>query len=656
MVKEAQEPGGVMRPAKLFIGGITKNTTTKHLRDHFAQFGRVLDCVAMRQPDGRPRGFGYVTLDSSAAADSVLAQAQVIDGRIVDMKRAVPEGNMSHAPTSRLHTPSGQSGRPSPAPLQATFGQWPESMMDPYAAYVTSPTGSLLPDADLDLAAWPWANPAVAAAAAAAASFAEATEYHMLFGSAGLHGPDCLELLSRNHSSPSLTAQWGLPETPTGGSANAMSAYAEEFVPARSALCEITNAKTAELPKAEVQRPGLVTKAEKELKIVIDDLENEQPSALNEPGAELSPLNAGPSVPEEDEDEENDEASEASDDESVDERLPAPEGPLPSLGSADHASGTCKRCNFFPKGRCQNGEKCTFCHLPHQKRKPSRQEKRERKAAWAAQAKEEQEPEMTFAYSVLPGLPPISTTKLPSPLALPGGDFFSGMQGASFPAPPPGLGLDSCQWQPDEEVSPMRSQVAPALLSTSPVLATVPVSPTASLPSPSAASIQATLTTPTSVNAASKMVTMATQTSEDEQETDNHQALSFSREELLKLRVLCGKGSAATLEQEAELLYDAANLVSEKDSIVDVEALPGVEKAASEEAPEDASASVEICRNPECKPCMWHKKSACVHGDQCNFCHLAHKSQRPRKHKRDAAKKRAEAARQNGDAQDEDSL
>lgn len=56
-------------------------------------------------------------------------------------------------------------------------------------------------------------------------------------------------------------------------------------------------------------------------------------------------------------------------------------GPLPSVGSADHSRGTCKRCNFFPKGRCQNGADCTFCHYPHDKRKPSRQEKRDRRAA-----------------------------------------------------------------------------------------------------------------------------------------------------------------------------------------------------------------------------------------------------------------------------------
>lgn len=55
---------------------------------------------------------------------------------------------------------------------------------------------------------------------------------------------------------------------------------------------------------------------------------------------------------------------------------------LPSMGSAGHALGTCKRCNFFAKGRCHDGRACAFCHLPHAKHKATRQEKRDRRAAW----------------------------------------------------------------------------------------------------------------------------------------------------------------------------------------------------------------------------------------------------------------------------------
>eukprot|EP00440_Ansanella_granifera_P073482 gb/GFBE01079736.1/.p1 GENE.gb/GFBE01079736.1/~~gb/GFBE01079736.1/.p1 ORF type:complete len:514 (+),score=55.74 gb/GFBE01079736.1/:1-1542(+) len=49
----------------------------------------------------------------------------------------------------------------------------------------------------------------------------------------------------------------------------------------------------------------------------------------------------------------------------------APLGPdgLPSVGSVGHAEGDCKRCCFHPKGRCQNGHDCRFCHYDHDKRK-----------------------------------------------------------------------------------------------------------------------------------------------------------------------------------------------------------------------------------------------------------------------------------------------
>jgi len=51
--------------------------------------------------------------------------------------------------------------------------------------------------------------------------------------------------------------------------------------------------------------------------------------------------------------------------------MPAqPPGALhPSVGSLGHVTGTCKRCCFFPRGRCTNGYACEFCHYQHEKRK-----------------------------------------------------------------------------------------------------------------------------------------------------------------------------------------------------------------------------------------------------------------------------------------------
>lgn len=51
-------------------------------------------------------------------------------------------------------------------------------------------------------------------------------------------------------------------------------------------------------------------------------------------------------------------------------------GSLPSKGSAGHAAGTCKRCCFFPRGRCMSGQDCMFCHFDHEKRKRKSKSKR----------------------------------------------------------------------------------------------------------------------------------------------------------------------------------------------------------------------------------------------------------------------------------------
>eukprot|EP00419_Tripos_fusus_P002488 CAMPEP_0172673920 /NCGR_PEP_ID=MMETSP1074-20121228/12447_1 /TAXON_ID=2916 /ORGANISM="Ceratium fusus, Strain PA161109" /LENGTH=332 /DNA_ID=CAMNT_0013491289 /DNA_START=68 /DNA_END=1066 /DNA_ORIENTATION=+ len=76
-------------PCKLFVGGISAQTTTEVLHAHFSQYGRLVDTVVMVK-NGRPRGFGFVTYDAPGPALTALAEPQWIDGRLVDVKLAVP--------------------------------------------------------------------------------------------------------------------------------------------------------------------------------------------------------------------------------------------------------------------------------------------------------------------------------------------------------------------------------------------------------------------------------------------------------------------------------------------------------------------------------------------------------------------------------------
>lgn len=76
-------------PCKLFVGGISSQTSTEALHQHFSKYGRLIDAVVMSK-NGRARGFGFVTFHSTAPAVHALAEPQWLDGRLVDVKRAVP--------------------------------------------------------------------------------------------------------------------------------------------------------------------------------------------------------------------------------------------------------------------------------------------------------------------------------------------------------------------------------------------------------------------------------------------------------------------------------------------------------------------------------------------------------------------------------------
>lgn len=77
---------------KLFIGGLDYKTTEETLRSHFEQWGEIVDCVVMRDPQSkRSRGFGFITYSKAHMVDDAqAARPHKVDGREVEPKRAVP--------------------------------------------------------------------------------------------------------------------------------------------------------------------------------------------------------------------------------------------------------------------------------------------------------------------------------------------------------------------------------------------------------------------------------------------------------------------------------------------------------------------------------------------------------------------------------------
>jgi cold-inducible RNA-binding protein len=80
-----------MSSAKLYVGNLAWNTTDESLRNAFAQFGNVLDCIVMRDRDtGRSRGFGMVTYGSASEAEDAISHMheQELEGRRIKVNLA----------------------------------------------------------------------------------------------------------------------------------------------------------------------------------------------------------------------------------------------------------------------------------------------------------------------------------------------------------------------------------------------------------------------------------------------------------------------------------------------------------------------------------------------------------------------------------------
>ena len=61
------------------------------MQSHFEKFGAVQDCILMvDRVSGRSRCFGFITMQDPESLDLILAQEQLLDGKRVDCKRAVP--------------------------------------------------------------------------------------------------------------------------------------------------------------------------------------------------------------------------------------------------------------------------------------------------------------------------------------------------------------------------------------------------------------------------------------------------------------------------------------------------------------------------------------------------------------------------------------
>lgn len=76
---------------RLFVGGLSWNTTDDGLRQAFERFGEVTDAKVITDRDtGRSRGFGFVTLADDQAAATAINEMNgaTLDGRSIKVNEA----------------------------------------------------------------------------------------------------------------------------------------------------------------------------------------------------------------------------------------------------------------------------------------------------------------------------------------------------------------------------------------------------------------------------------------------------------------------------------------------------------------------------------------------------------------------------------------
>lgn len=96
---ESQAQDGVAGPAevpndpgKMFIGGLSWQTSPESLREYFSKYGEITEVMVMKDPTTRrSRGFGFITFADPGSVDKVLAQGtHELDGKKIDPKVAFP--------------------------------------------------------------------------------------------------------------------------------------------------------------------------------------------------------------------------------------------------------------------------------------------------------------------------------------------------------------------------------------------------------------------------------------------------------------------------------------------------------------------------------------------------------------------------------------
>ncbi|XP_070142802.1 uncharacterized protein msi isoform X3 [Drosophila kikkawai] len=113
-------------PGKLFVGGLSWQTSSDKLKEYFNMFGTVTDVLIMKDPiTQRSRGFGFITFQDPSTVEKVLkVPIHTLDGKKIDPKHATPKNRPRQANKTKKIFVGGVSQDTSAEEVKAYFNQF----------------------------------------------------------------------------------------------------------------------------------------------------------------------------------------------------------------------------------------------------------------------------------------------------------------------------------------------------------------------------------------------------------------------------------------------------------------------------------------------------------------------------------------------------
>jgi heterogeneous nuclear ribonucleoprotein A1/A3 len=95
---------------KVFVGGVPQDIDNEAVKQYFSKYCKNPEARLMYDRNtGRNRGFGFVVFPSSEIVEQVLLDRHMLGGKAVEIKRAVPRGQMAQQQPNRSN--AGRGGR-----------------------------------------------------------------------------------------------------------------------------------------------------------------------------------------------------------------------------------------------------------------------------------------------------------------------------------------------------------------------------------------------------------------------------------------------------------------------------------------------------------------------------------------------------------------